>query len=132
MEDHSKKRMLYVYYVEAHDGKGNVVKKRCCGKAWEFSYGVSTRTKYRASAKRGNNKHVSSSKKLANQKRREGVTSKESYAAAWLKRFAQTFGDLLPFGEHKKKPHIRVPFGNKRMVYGFTQGSIWRVKSIFF
>jgi hypothetical protein len=120
MEDTSKKRLLYAYYVETTDEVASQpVKKRCCREAWNFTYGVSERTKARASRSRkgGHKKPVSSTKKLAKENRKRGLTHKEMYCASWLKRFAQTFGDVLPFGDQDTVPEIRVPFGKKKMVY---------------
>jgi hypothetical protein len=113
MEDLSKKRLLYAYCIETSEG----IKKRCCGKAWDFAYGVNERTKKRASQRRTNNKRHTISMKSAKEKRVEGLTEKEMYLAAWLKRFAQTFGDVLPFGDKDKETEIRVPFGKKKMVH---------------
>jgi hypothetical protein len=107
MEDRSKKRLLYAYYVETSDG----MKKTCCCSAWEFAYGVNSKTKKRTSARR--NRPI---KAVGKAKRRQGLTQREGYAAEWLKRCASIYGDQLPFGDVLKETEIRIPFGNKRMV----------------
>ena len=109
MLDQTKQRVMYAYYVE----QGNGQKRRCCGLAWEFAYGVNSKTKKRTSARMTNPKSINVAKK----QRRKGETQVEMYAAAWLKRFSQTCGDQLPFGDVIKATEIRIPFGNKKMVY---------------
>ena len=113
MQDATKKRVAYSYYVECPDG----TKKRCCCKAWDFAYGVSNTTRLKASCRRGNQNPLTSSKKLAKSARRKGLKEKEMFMASWLQKFAQSFGDHLPFGDILQQPEIRLPFGNKRMVY---------------
>jgi hypothetical protein len=69
MEDNSKKRLLYSYYIETREGEI----KRCCGPVWEFAYGVSSTTKKRASTRGGTKKPTSSSKRLGKEKRKQGL-----------------------------------------------------------
>jgi hypothetical protein len=58
-----------------------------------------------------------SSKKLAKMSRRQGNSPQAIYMAAWLKRFAQTYGDQLPFAEWFGSTEIRLPFETKQLVY---------------
>jgi hypothetical protein len=41
MKNATAKRTKYSYYVETHTGQ----KRKCCGSAWEFAYGISPTTK---------------------------------------------------------------------------------------
>jgi hypothetical protein len=48
--------------------------------------------------------------KIAKAKRRQGYKEKEMYMAAWLKRFAKSYGDQLPFGDFEHDTEIRLPY----------------------
>ena len=96
-------------------------KKKVCVKAFDFAYGIPTATHKRCSQrysqrKRGGNlKPKTSAKKLAKVERK-CHTPRASYFAMWLKQYALTFGDQLPFGD-KKSLEIRLPQAKKKMVW---------------
>jgi hypothetical protein len=119
METYTHKRLLYAYVIETMEGE----KRRCCGPAWEFAYGVCSRSKERASTRRRKHTNSTSPKRTAPSKNK-GTKHREMFAAAWLKRYARMIGDQLPFGDSHSETEIRLPFGNKKMVYEAYHQSI--------
>jgi hypothetical protein len=119
MEDTTKQRLLYAYYIENMEGE----KRRCCGAAWDFAHGVNKRTRERASKRRRTRKGPNSPNNKTTP-RNKGLTDRELYCVCWLKQYAAICGDHLPFSEHVQQTEIRLPFARKNLVYDVYKNSL--------
>jgi hypothetical protein len=119
MELKNTKACKYSYFVEYEEEK-----KICCSTMWDFCYVVSPATRKRASCRRFSKNLVVSCKKIAKASRKLGNSEAAMFMAAWLKQFAETYGDKLPFSDWLSNSEIRLPFGTKKLVYEHYCSSI--------